>query len=713
MDEQIKDLEKRMEEFTENLTKNMQRDREAFAAWWRRNVVGCDKVLCLTASIITGLVSGVEYANIFLPTSTGYVAACTAAAVLVWAGFWLLQKLLHRLLGHGLGWFMALGSSAVALCIAVKKGAGEGWTWRVFVVAGGGAIILWLLTLAWWNMIRMVRATTVFASLLTTAAAVGIIAFLFSDGKPDQTLAQYLALTQTREKTPLSVEAGAWAVSVWDYEGDSVDLSDYAARGTGHTGTYLQRALAYDLDETPLRGRVWYPEEGENCPVLFITHGNHEITTPSYLGYAYLGEYLASHGYVVVSVDQTYCNMLSNENDARAVLLLEHLKFLLECNVREGDILYRKIDPENVALAGHSRGGEMVATAYLFNDYDYYPENGTIRFDYGFSIKSLIAIAPTVDQYQPAGHSVAIENVNYLLLHGASDRDVTNFEGMKQYENIAFTDGGEYIKSALYIANANHGQFNSLWGQYDHGGVEAPFLNTAHLLSEADQQEITCLFVKVFLDVTLKGEKGERTLLTDCEDYALPETVYVQCHQESGFVPIADFEEDSNLKTATMEGASLSVAGVSSWREGVMDSGHAMRLRWGAVANVTLETPALDLTEEALTFDVCALDSGAVREGEIALLDATVYLEDENGNRAAAQVSDYAVIYPVLCVKTDKLDDLFDTPSTREAFATVSIPAVEFDAVENPVDLTGITKIELRFFNGGQIALDHIGITPV
>lgn len=701
------------EEIMEELIEEEQCRKEKWAAWWQNTVVGCDKALCLTSAVTAGILIGIEEASIYFPSPAGYGIFCVAGSAFVWIAFWLLQKLLHRVLGHGLGWLMALGSSAAALCFAVKKGAGEGWTWRVFAFAGGTAIILWLLTLAWWNMIRRVRATTVLASLLATIAAVGIVAFLVTDGRPDQTLTQYLALTQTEEKMPLSAEAGAWAVSVWDYEGDSVDLSHYAVRGTGVMGFYLERTLDYDLDETPLRGRVWYPEGGENCPVLFIAHGNHEISTPSYLGYAYLGEYLASHGYVVVSVDQTYCNMLSNENDARAVLLLEHLKFILECNGREADVLYRKIDPENVALAGHSRGGEMVATAYLFNGYGHYPENGTIRFDYGFSIKSLIAIAPTVDQYQPAGHSVAIENVNYLLLHGASDRDVTNFEGMSQYENVTFTDGGEYIKSALYIANANHGQFNSLWGQYDCGGMGAPFLNTAHLLSEADQQEITCLLVKAFLDVTLKGEESERTLLTDCEDYALPETVYVQCHQESGFVPIADFEEDSNLETATMAGARLSVSGVSSWREGTMDSGHAMRLRWGAAATVTLETPTLDLTDAALTFDICDLDSRAVREGDIVLLDATVYLEDEDGNRAAAQVSDYAVIYPVLCVKTDKLDDLFDTPSTREAFATVSIPAAEFDAAENSINLAEITTIELRFFDGGQVALDNIGITPV
>ena len=111
-----------------------------------------------------------------------------------------------------------------------------------------------------------------------------------------------------------------------------------------------------------------------------------------------LGEYLASHGYVVVSVDQNACNMLSGENDGRAVLLLENIGLLLGYNEEEDNPLEGVLDADNIAIAGHSRGGEMVATAYLFNGYDNYPENGNVDFDYHYNIRSIIAIAPTVDQ---------------------------------------------------------------------------------------------------------------------------------------------------------------------------------------------------------------------------------------------------------------------------------------------------------------------------
>jgi hypothetical protein len=62
--------------------------------------------------------------------------------------------------------------------------------------------------------------------------------------------------------------------------------------------------------------------------------------------------------------------------------------------------------------------------------------------------------------------------------------------GARQFENISFEGEGDYIKSALYIAGANHGQFNSLWGRYDMQAPISLFLNTAELISEKEQQDI-------------------------------------------------------------------------------------------------------------------------------------------------------------------------------------------------------------------------------
>ncbi|MBR3704952.1 MAG: hypothetical protein IKM11_05655, partial [Oscillospiraceae bacterium] len=511
-------------------------------------------------------------ASTFFPSRIGYALMLLAAFGAIEMAFFLLQKLFCWWLGKRLGWLMAIAATAVSVCVAIKHGAGEGWTWRVILTGCVVTVAFALLTASLWSVIkRGWRWGTGGCAAVSLLLSVSLLLLFTTDGFADDRMDQYLALTEGEEESAVSLtpsrDFGAHQVSVLDYgpgeilEPDTVSLASYMVRDDDLTGMYVDRYLDYDINAVPMRGRVWYPTDGENCPVLFIAHGNHEITTQSYLGYDYLGEYLASHGYVVVSVDQNSCNMLSGENDARAVLLLEHIELLLSYNEDEANPLYSVLDADNIAIAGHSRGGEMVATAYLFNGYDHYPENAIVRFDYHFNIKSLIAIAPTVNQYKPADHSVAIEDVNYLLLHGASDRDVTNFMGMSQYENISFTGAGEYIKSALYIAGANHGQFNSLWGEYDCAGMETPLLNTESLISQEEQQTIACLFIKAFLDVTLRGDESCRSLLTDWEDHAaqLPKTVYVQCHEESGFTPIADFEEDSEIATATLDGARIHV----------------------------------------------------------------------------------------------------------------------------------------------------------
>ena len=287
---------------------------------------------------------------------------------------------------------------------------------------------------------------------------------------------------------------------------------------------------------------------------------------------------------------------------------------------------------------------------------------------------------------------------------------------MAQYENISFTGQGDYLKTALYIAGANHGQFNSLWGAFDQSGPFAALLNVEGLMPEEEQQRIACLFVKVFLDVTLLDDQSCRGLLTDWPAYTaqLPETVYVQCWESSSFVPIADFEEDSNLETATMEGATLSAEGVGLWTEELMGFGgedtHALRLRWGHEGTYHAALPETDLTEWAVSFDLADLDSGAVESGRYALVDGTVILADADGNEAAARISDYSAVFPILPVRTDKLDFLFHTPAYKRAFATVSIPGEAFVPQATEFDLRRVTGISFQFHGSGQAAMDNIGL---
>ena len=123
-------------------------------------------------------------------------------------------------------------------------------------------------------------------------------------------------------------------------------------------------------------------------------------------GYAYLGELLASRGYIVVSVDQNFLNggpadvagPLSDENDARAWLLLEHLRLWHDWNNDPENPFYQRVDIDNIALMGHSRGGEAAAIAAMFNTLTSSPDDANIAFNYNYNIQTVIAIAPSYDQ---------------------------------------------------------------------------------------------------------------------------------------------------------------------------------------------------------------------------------------------------------------------------------------------------------------------------
>ena len=201
-------------------------------------------------------------------------------------------------------------------------------------------------------------------------------------------------------------------------------------------------------------------------------------------GYGYLGELLASRGFILVSVDENFINgNLRGENDGRGWLLLEHLERWRAWNDSSGSPFYHKVDMGNIALMGHSRGGEAVAVAAAFNRLSHYPDDATIKFNFNFDIKSIVAIAPVDGQYQPAGKPTPLENVNYLVFHGSHDGDVSAFSGLRQYQRIRFTDGKPWFKSAVYMYRANHGQWNTVWGNKDNGPRSGRWLELDALIS--------------------------------------------------------------------------------------------------------------------------------------------------------------------------------------------------------------------------------------
>jgi hypothetical protein len=590
-----------------------------------------------------------------------------------------------------------------------------------------------------WSFFCCKRRSKPLILLLSTTVMLNLFmgAMLIGQGFQDGYIEEYLSFNRnqrddTDSTDKMNLEQGKLAVSHLEYGEDAspglaletTDLSPYIPDYKGITSMIRGIYWGYGIDEVPLKGKVWYPSEGGNYPVLFIIHGNHTMTTKSYLGYDYLGEYLSSYGYVVVSVDEAFCNAyidfgLSNENDARAVLLLENMQLMERYNKNQASFLYQKMDFNNIALAGHSRGGESVATAALFNSYPVYPENGNITFDYNFKIKSLIAISPTFDQYQPAQHEVQVQNMNYLLIHGSNDQDVTNFMGYSQYHNVTYPEDNSYFKTYLYITGANHGQFNTQWGRYDLPYPFKPFLNTKNLMAPEEQRGILKIYTKTFLDTTLKKDIAGSRLFTDIEEYGkeLPETIYINNYQDSSFDLLCGFDEDSNIKQGTKDEVNMESDHMVIWREvktpiyqSVND--YVLQLEWKKTkeAYYLVNLPEHNAENGYLQFDIMDINK-ELEEEEIQPLDAVIILEDSHGNTSSVTMRDYATIYPPLPVKLFKLQFLTKFKDYKQCFQTVRLSSKEFEKNNEEFDSSSIVKIRFEFSENenGKIMIDNIG----
>ena len=334
--------------------------------------------------------------------------------------------------------------------------------------------------------------------------------------------------------------------------------------------------------EMPLNARVWYPDGDGPFPLVLVVHGNHNMRDFSDPGYDYLGELLASRGYILASVDENFINGgIRGENDARGWFLLKHVELFAGFNLDAENPFFGQVDMGNIALMGHSRGGEAVANAAAFNRLRHYPDDASLEFDFDFDIKGIVSIAPVDGQYLPTGRKVVVEDVSYLTFHGSHDGDVTSFHGLRIYDRLRFTDDADGLrfKSAVYVYRANHGQWNTVWGSHDGGPRSARSLDLRGLIPQEDQRRFAEVYVSGFLEVVLKGDERYLPIFRDHRVIGqwLPPTMYVTRFQTNAFRPLATFEEDIDVTSGTTPGVSLQGDSLSTWKEATLELRSANR----------------------------------------------------------------------------------------------------------------------------------------
>ncbi|MGF7046469.1 dienelactone hydrolase [Paenibacillus sp. DS2015] len=493
----------------------------------------------------------------------------------------------------------------------------------------------------------------------------------------------------------------------------------------------------FNQNQLPINGRVWMPEGEGPFPLVLMVHGNHLMEDYSDEGYGYLGELLASRGFITVSVDENFlnysvwANIPDNDMTMRAWVLLKHLQQIRTFAEQEDTPFSDKVDLDNIGLIGHSRGGQAVAMA----------ADSTLWFDtdsdqkddlHSFGIQGLVALAPTdsvIDNKQ-----TKLSNISYMALQGAKDGDLNEYFGERHYARATFTPNHSGFKTYLHIGDANHSQFNSSWGDLDLSVPKGLFLNQQHLMEGTDQRQIAKVFVSAFLETVLHKKEDYINLFQDYRSGAewLPDTTYFNKYEDGTFVRLARFEED-NDKTTLLNGGTAAANGLNWSEKAYLTKNDAVVLEWNEEISGD-HTP--DASYSLVWDNSSLLNRLAIADGiSFSIANQSADLKHEQGEtqsvpeiKVALQThNDLTVIVPLSQFMTLKSPDVtyftkskwlekhfdggkYDLPE-QPIFQTVRIPFDVFRKLNSSFNPANIKSITFYFSGGpGKIMLDDLGL---
>jgi hypothetical protein len=242
---------------------------------------------------------------------------------------------------------------------------------------------------------------------------------------------------------------------------------------------------------------------------------------PSWEGYNYMSDLLASWGYVVISPSAgalvTYdgSNVMDAGALARAEIIANTLDLLHDWNEGTpapaptavqtaagqpgiGTALAGKLDFSKVGIMGHSRGGEGVAEFIPYNRARPAPGRR-------YNLQAVFALAPIDrDKQIPTG-------TNFATLLPACDGDVTTLSGANMFERGKYAEPNDpFAKIQFYVEGANHNYYNTRWPASDRSGSDIACGSNAGTgkarLSQEDQRKTGLATIPTFLRVYLGGE---------------------------------------------------------------------------------------------------------------------------------------------------------------------------------------------------------------
>jgi len=539
----------------------------------------------------------------------------------------------------------------------------------------------------------------------------------------------------------------------------AVDGSKLDTKWTGLGGWVRTQYWGFGPKNFPVQGRVWMPDTQRvgapqgPFPLVLIVHGNHAMESFSDPGYAYLGGLLASQGFIVVSVDENFLNSSAadfvnpfvirngEENSARGWLLLEHLAQWRAWTQDPRHPMFGKADMNRIALIGHSRGGEAVATANAFNDLSHDPDDATLPFNYHFKLGAIAAIAPVDGQTKLRDWPTPMRDTNYFVIQGSMDADMTSFMGASQYSRASFSGTVKAFKASVYVTGANHGQFNTTWGRYDYGLPFNLFLDPRPIMDPVAQRQIAAVYLSAFLQATLEGKDGYRPLFEDARNGAgwLPDDFLINNYADSDTRWLANYQEDLDPGTGSAPGVTINGQNLSIWRETYIRLKLAPLgtpvavLAWDDRVSPRKANYEIDLGANAaplaqntdLVFSVSNAGLSSLpdrfdlkgkasdeRADERRPLDWSIVLTDGKGAEARLPLSHDQLLYPQIKGETRRFSAIDGAPTSEVVLRRYRFALQDFATANPRFDPASLRSVRFDFDRTprGAIALDDVGL---
>lgn len=547
--------------------------------------------------------------------------------------------------------------------------------------------------------------------------------------------------------------SGPYAVTTQQY-----DFGDTAFQPTDFVG--LPGSPRVELD-----AEVKAPTDLSNgpFPLIVLMHGRHATTydpttnaaflewppagnhrsIPSYLGYEYLADSLASNGYVVVSIGANGINSRDNNvNDlgalARAELMQRHFNIWNDLSTGSGVVqpfgiapfgtrFVGEVNMQDIGIMGHSRGGEGVVKSYLYNQ--------SLGSPYG--IQAVFALAP-VDFNRPV-----INNVPEAILLPYNDGDVSDLQGAHFYDDARYNVAGDSAAKYTYLVHgANHNFYNSIWtpGGFPAGASDDGQAGPPTRLTPAQERGTGLALMSGFFRAYLGGESQFQPFLRG--DVAPPPSAQVTKNQLYTSYQPADngsrldvnrLVNPSTLITNTLGGA-VNTNGLDTYRVyGDTAAGETGFIFPGEPSTKFPHTiPSARSARSGMSqLQVAYTGAGAYYENDIPAVNedvsgfyalqfrAGVVFTDTTHN-PVGQPQDFSVTL------TDALGDSYSTQvstwsnalyfppggaTVHQVLSTVRVPLAAF--VYGGVDLTQVTQVEFDFDQrtSGSYLLDDLAFT--